>query len=213
MADTWGDIHKKVYAGSEWIHKPSIFAETAASYFPPTGRILELGAGQGQDGRFFAERGYEVTSTDLEQDALDLSEQKLPKELRSRLTLGRVDLGQVLPFEDGVFDMVYAHLALHYFDVRTTEQIFREIQRVLRPGGVLAFLVNSTSDPEFNTGRQIEPDYFHTDGMSKRYFTVASAGAFTNRFMVVLLDDKGETYKDMAKDVHNLIRFIGTKPE
>jgi SAM-dependent methyltransferase len=213
VTDTWGDIHKKVYAGSEWVDKPSLFAETALGYFPQTGRVLELGAGQGQDGRFFAARGYEVVSTDLEQTALDLSKQKLPMELRSKLTLQRVDLCQTLPFEGASFDVVYAHLALHYFDAQTTERIFSEINRVLRPGGTLAFLVNSTSDPEYGTGRQIEPDYFHIEGMSKRYFTVLSAGTFTNRFVPVLLDDKGETYKDMAKDVHNLIRFIGTKPE
>jgi len=27
----------------------------------------------------------------------------------------------------------------------------------------------------------------------------------------ILLDDKGETYKDNKKDVHNLIRFVGKK--
>ncbi|HEY4161396.1 MAG TPA: class I SAM-dependent methyltransferase [Candidatus Saccharimonadales bacterium] len=213
MSGVWAEKHKGKYAASDWIDKPSIFAEAVVRYFPSTGKVLELGAGQGQDGRFFAQQGYEVTSTDLEQTALDISKQKQSVELRSKITLQQVDLGKKLPFADASFHAVYAHLSLHYFDTDTTKQIFNEIRRVLKPGGVLAFLVNSTNDPEYGIGKQLEMDYFQTDGMPKRYFSVRTAGGFTAGFTVKLLDDQGETYKDMAKGVHNLIRFIGIKPE
>lgn len=213
MSKEWIDIHQNLYAASDWIDKPSIFAEVAITYFPKVGKLLELGAGQGQDGRFFAERGYEVTSTDRERVALDIGKQKTPAELSSKIVLQQVDLREKLPFADASFSVVYAHLSLHYFNTKITKQIFAEIRRVLRPGGVLAFLVNSTSDPEYKTGEELESDYFHTDGMPKRYFSVQTAGEFTAGFEVKLLDDQGETYKDMAKGVHNLIRFIGIKPE
>lgn len=213
MSEEWTDKHQNTYAGSDWIDKPSIFAEMAVAYFPESGRVLDLGAGQGQDSRFFADRSYEVVSTDLEQRAIDISSSKLPKTLTAKITLQRLDLRENLPFPDASFDVVYAHLSLHYFSTETTEQIFGEVIRLLKPGGVLAFLVNSTTDPEYGTGEQLEPDYFHTDGMPKRYYTVASAAEFATGFNVKLLDDQGETYKDMAKGVHNLIRFIGTKPE
>jgi len=173
--------------------------------------VLELGAGQGQDGRFFAEHGYEVMNTDLEQVALDLDKQKLPLELASKCTLRQIDLREKLPFTDASFDVVYAHLSLHYFDAETTKWLFGEIRRVLRPGGVFAFFTNSTTDPQYGTGEQIEADNFLSDGMAKRFFSVRSAGGFAAGFDVKLLDGQGETYKDAAKGVHNLIRFIGTK--
>ncbi len=213
MSKEWIDIHQNVYAASDWIDKPSIFAETAVTYFPKSGKVLELGAGQGQDSRFFAERGYEVVSTDLERSALDLSEQKLSPGLASKITLRQVDLRENLPFNDASFDIVYAHLSLHYFDAEVTGRVFGEIRRVLRPGGVLAFFANSTSDPEYGTGEQLEPDYFRIGSMAKRYFSVRTAGEFAANFDTKLLDDQGETYKDAAKDVHNLIRFVGIKPE
>lgn len=56
--NTWSDLHDN-YKTKAWIDKPSIFAETAIAYFPAKGKILDLGAGLGQDSRFFAERGYE----------------------------------------------------------------------------------------------------------------------------------------------------------
>jgi len=211
MSNAWSNLHDS-YKTRDWIDKPSLFAETAITYFPKQGRILDLGAGQGQDSRFFAEHGYDVVSTDLEDTALEQSAAKLPDELKSKVTLQKVDLRNELPFDTDSFDVVYAHLSLHYFDVATTRQIISEIQRVLKPGGVFAFFVNSVNDPEHGTGRQLEPDFFEIDQMTKRYFSLETTRDFTKYLDVVLLDDHGETYKDRDKGVHNLIRFIGINP-
>lgn len=207
---TWQEIHND-YKASDWINKPSLFAETAISYFPSVGKVLDLGAGQGQDSRFFAEHGYDVVSTDLEDTALEQSRAKLTDELQQKVTVQKVDLREALPYSDASFDVVYAHLSLHYFDHETTAKLFEDIKRVLKPGGVLAFFTNSTDDPEYNTGTKIEEDYFMVDQTAKRYFSVKTARAFAYEFDVILLDNQGETYKDRAKGVHNLIRFIGKK--
>jgi SAM-dependent methyltransferase len=212
MSEIWSDLHKN-YSTRDWVDKPSLFAQTAIIYFPKTGKVLDLGAGQGQDSRFFAEHGYTVVSTDLEESALALSRSKLTHELAEAIRIQPVDLREELPFENASFDVVYAHLSLHYFDTNTTARAFDEIYRVLKPGGVFAFFVNSTSDPEYGTGEQLEPDYFQVSKMAKRYFSVESARKFASYFQTNLLDDHGETYKDADKGVHNLIRFIGTKPK
>jgi 8-oxo-dGTP pyrophosphatase MutT (NUDIX family) len=107
---------------------------------------------------------------------------------------------------------VYAHLSLHYFELEKTFEIMNEINRVLKPGGVFAFLTNSTSDPEYNTGLMLEPDFFQVGKATKRYLSVESARKLTRDFQVNLVDDLGQTYKDQAKGIHNLIRFIGKKP-
>lgn len=208
----WADLHK-LYTAADWIDKPSIFAETAISYFPAGAKILDLGAGQGQDSRFFAEQGYDVTCTDIEQSALEQAQVKLPKCLKKSVHFQEVDLRQLLPFESESFDVVYAHLSLHYFDHKTTKSIFKEIQRVLKPGGVLAFFANSTDDPEWGTGKKLEDDYFQIDKTAKRYFSPESVRDFTRYFETQLLDNHGETYKDAAKGVHNLIRYIGVRPK
>jgi SAM-dependent methyltransferase len=108
--------------------------------------VLDLGAGQGQDSRFFAEQGYDVVSTDLEESALEQSRAKLSNELKQNVTIQKVDLREELPSDDGSFDVVYAHLSLHYFNYETTVRLFAEISRVLKPGGVLAFFTNSVHD-------------------------------------------------------------------
>jgi len=211
MSTIWKDLHNN-YKNQKWIDKPSIFAEQAIKYFPNSGKLLELGAGQGQDSLYFAEKGFTVTSSDLLDDALKIAKEKaLAKKLN--LDFKKIDLRNELPFESEVFDIVYAHLSLHYFDQETTRRLIGEIQRILKPGGTLAFLVNSTNDPEYKKGQEIEPDYFNVGKAKKRYFNTNTARKLTQYFEINLLDSLGETYKDAEKGVHNLIRFIGNKPQ
>ncbi len=205
----WQDKHQN-YKEQDWINKPSIFAEQALPYFPKSGKILELGAGQAQDGCYFAEQGYDVTATDLEESAIELAKQKAATK-NIAIKLEKVDMSHDLPFENESFDVVYAHLSLHYFNRETTKHLFEEAERVLRPGGMLAFLVNSVNDPEYKTGDELEPEYFQSGESMKRYYSIESTREFTKEFETILLDDNGETYKDAAKGVHNLIRFIGRK--
>lgn len=204
---------REAYQALGLADKPSIFAETAIAYFPKDGRVLELGAGNGQDGRFFASKGLNVVSTDFDAGALKSNESKIPKDLRAKLTVQKADLRKALPFESQTFDAVYAHLSLHYFDEKTTYKIFDEIVRVLKRKGVVALLVNSTDDPEYGTGEQIEPDFFQIGAPTKRFFTTASTAMFARKFNATLLDNNGESYKDASKGVYGLIRFVGHKKE
>jgi len=207
----WSDLHKS-YQGQDWIDKPSLFAAQAIEFFPSHGKVLELGAGLAQDSHFFAEAGYEVVATDIEQTAIDVDRRKMTADVRERVELKQMDMRDHFPFEDNSFDVVYAHLSLHYFHKHATQDIFSEIARVLKPGGVLAFLVNSKSDPEYNTGTLLEPDFFLIRQVTKRFFSVDTVQEYIeDKFETKLLDDKGETYMDSVKGVHHLIRFIGKR--
>lgn len=206
MITVWSELHQD-YKNRDWIIKPSVFAESAIQYFPAKGKVLELGAGLAQDSYFFAEQGYSVVATDIEITELTKPSGKLHKQI----FFEKVDLRDELPYSVDSFDIVYAHLSLHYFDHETTVRLLGEIQRVLKPGGTFAFLVNSINDPEYGTGKEIEKDLFQINKKTKRYFSVESVRELTQYFEVNLLDDLGETYKDSVKGVHNLIRFVGKK--
>jgi len=211
MNSVWKELHSN-YQEQDWIEKPSLFAETAIHYFPKSGRILELGAGHGQDSIFFAKQGYDVVSTDIETSSLELNLSKQPQEYRERISAIRIDLKEALPYERNSFDIVYAHLSLHYFDEETTFEIINEIERILKPGGIFAFLTNSINDPEYSTGIFLEKDFFQIGKATKRYFSIESARQLTRDFQVNLIDNLGQTYKDRAKGIYHLIRFVGRKP-
>lgn len=207
----WNTAHDK-YTKTDWINKPTLFAQSILKYLPKTGNFLDLGAGQGQDSRFFAENGYSITSTDFSTKALKYNLDKLPLGLKNKVTLQQLDLSRLFPFKNNSFDVVYSHLAIHYFDDEITTQIFSEIYRVLKPGGIVALLVNSTNDPEFNTGQKIENLYFKMPyGIRKRFFDQNYLKQKSSQFKTLLLDNNGETYKDRRIGVTNLLRYIGQK--
>lgn len=209
MSSIWENKHQN-YSQQDWINKPSIFAEQALQYFPKSGKLLELGSGQAQDGCYFAGEGFSVIASDLEDSALELAKQKIAK-MGVDVEVQKIDMRDELPFASESFDVVYAHLSLHYFNHDTTTRLIGEVHRILKPGGVLAFLVNSINDPEYGQGEEIEPDYFRTEKMAKRYFSANTARKYVESFDIGILDELGETYKDAAKGVHNLVRFIGVK--
>ncbi|MEO6509186.1 MAG: class I SAM-dependent methyltransferase [Patescibacteria group bacterium] len=210
FSDYWDHKHVN-YGHEDWIVKPSLFAMWAMTYFPTDGKVLDLGAGQGQDSRYFASNGYKVTSTDFSDTALENNRQKITPDIVDKMTIEEIDLSKPFKYEDSSFDVVYSHLATHYFTGEVTKQLFSEMHRVLKQGGVLALLTNSTTDPQYGTGEKIEEDYFEIEGINKRYFSVESIQKFTSLFETVVIDDKGETYKDRAANINNLIRFIGRK--
>jgi SAM-dependent methyltransferase len=204
----WQKAHTK-YSAQDWITKPTIFATQAVNYFPKAGYILELGAGQGQDTIFFAQRGYRVTACDLSKFALDFAKKRLPPNLNEKVKFKILDLSNPLPFKSESFDVVYSHLALHYFDERRTQELFNEIHRVLKEGGVFATITNTVEDPEVSGLKEIGEDYYVTpEELKKRYFSVGSLTKLTAIFQAILLDERGETHKDQIK---TLIRYIGKK--
>lgn len=201
----WDKRHD-AYAATDWIDEPTLFAKWAVSYLPKAGKLLELGAGQAQDSRYFADLGYQVTATDFSAQGLELAKQKSV----ASIAFQQVDLSRPLPFADESFDVVYGHMSLHYFDTITTTKLFAEIRRVLQPGGVLAALMNTTTDPEAAEGTPIEPDFRQFDPLKKRYFSPESARAFAKDFEIRVADGHGTTYKDK---IDRLIRLVAVKPK
>ncbi|MBU1292930.1 class I SAM-dependent methyltransferase [Patescibacteria group bacterium] len=206
----WEGAHEK-YSDAEWIHKPTMFAESVLEYFPSEGKVLDAGCGQGQDSRFFASKGYEVIGIDFASEGIARAIEKTSAELKDRVTFIQADLAESLPFPDAEFDVVHCHLAAHYFSSETTQQIMKEFARVLKRNGVLTLLLNSVHDSEYGNGERIEDDYFVVNGIKKRYFSADSLKRFTEDFETEILDESGETFKDRAVGNSNLVRFVGRK--
>jgi ubiquinone/menaquinone biosynthesis C-methylase UbiE len=200
------------YNTTDWIDKPSIFVQEAIKYFPSSGKVLELAGGQGQDSRFLSQNGYEVTCTDRSDFGLEEAQRKTERE-GLNIHFMKVDLAEPLPFSEGQFDVVYAHMGLHYFTQEYTKELFKEIHRVLKSNGIFAGIFNTSKDPEIieNGLEKVENNYYYEKetGLKKRYFSIEETeGYIHGLFEVIILDDNGRTYKD---DDLGLVRLIACK--
>jgi glycosyltransferase involved in cell wall biosynthesis/SAM-dependent methyltransferase len=90
-------------------------------------RVLDLGAGSGRMSQLLHAGGFRVDACDLEPDLFQFA----PVECR------RADLAERLPYDDATFDGVVCVEVLEHVDAH--ERLFREVQRILKPGGVFLF--------------------------------------------------------------------------
>jgi SAM-dependent methyltransferase len=100
-------------------------------------RIVDVGAGTGLLSARLVEAGHDVVAVDTSADML--------AELHTRLpVVSTFETGaESLPLPDHDVDLVVAAQAAHWFDPVAAG---REFRRVLRPGGVVAFVWNTWDD-------------------------------------------------------------------
>ncbi len=141
---------------------PSAFVDQCLPRFAPNSRILELGCGGGADAEAFARAGHEVVATDFVPAVVEANRLRLVHS--PNLTFETMRIDELYPFAAASFDVVYAHLTLHYFTHHITTTSLTEIHRVLTPGGLLLFACKSPADPAYGKGSEIERDMFDFHG-------------------------------------------------
>ncbi|MEW9527850.1 class I SAM-dependent methyltransferase [Microbispora sp. NPDC049125] len=102
-------------------------------------RVLEIGCGAGQCGRWLAGRGAEVAAIDLSYRQLQHS-RRIDLSAGTSLPVAQAD-AEALPFRDESFDVACSAFGALPF-VADAGVALREIRRVLRPDGLLVFSVS-----------------------------------------------------------------------
>jgi len=94
-------------------------------------KILEIGCGAGEASVYFAKKGADVIATDISGKMLQVVK-KVAKYHKTELRVKKC-YSDKMPFNDSVFDIVYAANLLHHVEIEST---IREVFRVLKKGGV-----------------------------------------------------------------------------
>lgn len=102
--------------------------------------LLEIGAGTGRDGKFLQEQGFDVTCIDLSPVMVELCKQKGLNAYVMDMTDLRLD--------EAPFDAVYAINSLLHLPKAEFLPVLRQIEGVLRPGGLFFLGVYGGQDFE-----------------------------------------------------------------
>ena len=97
-------------------------------------QVLDLCCGAGQTTRFLVQKSSNVTGLDISPLALSRAKNNVPQ---AKYVEG---LAQNMPLADNQFDLVHTSSALHEMTPQELEQIFKEVYRVLKPGGIFALV-------------------------------------------------------------------------
>jgi len=149
--------------------------------------ILELGAGQGRDTLFFAQKGFHIQVLDYSQTGLDNIIKKAKTLGVDKLITGKIhDVRNPLPFTDEKFGGCFSHM-LYCMALTTKELKFLsdEIHRVLKNGGVNIYTVRHTGDGDYKNGIHRGEDLYESDGFIVHFFSKEKVKQLSNGFDIV----------------------------
>jgi SAM-dependent methyltransferase len=150
-------------------------AEHAAELFVRAGArdVLELGAGQGRDSLFLAQRGFNVRALDFAESGVRAIRAKAQEaHLDDSLHASAHDCREPLPFAAAGFDACFSHML--FCMALTTAQLVAlsaEVLRVLRPGGIHVYTVRSTADPDCGAGVARGDGLYESSGFIVHFFS------------------------------------------
>ncbi len=187
------------------------YAVDKEKLFPRNAKVCDLGGGMGSDSIYFLSKGHNVILLDVSDFALERAKIAANKfKLSDRLQTQQMDLYVgLIPLLDESFDIVYSRLVLHYFKKETLVNLYKEIFRILKTGGIAYICIKSTNDEKemswlHQNAIEIEPGIFEENGFLKVRFTneqlksvLAEAGI--KNFKITDYVEKFEGRKDFIK--------------
>ena len=154
-------------------------------YFDKAGKCLELGCGVGQYSKRLMEYGYDVTSTDISEIALEEV-----KKFNNNTKI--VDMSEKLPFNNDSFNIVFASLSIHYFDDKTTRNLMLEIKRVLKNDGLFIGSVNGKEGLNTikDTAVKLEENFYLNKNKYIRLFDENELKKYLDIFDIELIEKR-----------------------
>lgn len=116
----------------------------------PSKRVLEIGCGTGMLTKILADTGADMVATDIFPEFLKVVRKKISNAQNVELKLA--DAQTLADFTDQSFDVVCGLSVLHHLDISLT---LKNILRVLKPGGCIAFSEPNMLNPQIAIQKSI----------------------------------------------------------
>lgn len=138
-------------------------------------KILDAGCGIGLTDSYLKQTYAKITGFDVSSKSVELAAQANPE------LCYRCDPDGILPFADGSFDVAFAICVVHHVPPAQWVDFFRQLHRVLKPGGLLAIYEHNPWNPA--TQWVVSRCEFDRDAVllsSTRCRGIAKAAGFTS---------------------------------
>lgn len=152
-------------------------------------QVLDLGAGNGRNAVYLAERGCRVTATDFSDEAVAAARRRVSeKALQDLVTVRQTDVTADLCFPAAHFDLVLdAYTSCHILDDQVLHDFWRSIEPLVKLTGHVLSISFSTEDTYYSRFRsgaeKIVTDT--TNGVTKRLYDEPELKALLSSFFAV----------------------------
>ncbi|MEG3939685.1 MULTISPECIES: class I SAM-dependent methyltransferase [unclassified Microcoleus] len=121
-------------------------------------KILDLCCGSGQTTQFLVQYSQDVTGLDASPRSLERARKNVPSAKYVEA------FAESMPFPDCHFDLVHSSVAMHEMQPLQLREIFQEVYRVLKPGGVFTLVdFHRPTNPVFWPGLAVFLWLFETE--------------------------------------------------
>ena len=167
-------------------------------------KAIDLGCGYGQDSNWLQDNNYSVIACDISTTALE----KL-KEMYPSIQTKHLNLDEPLPFKSNTLDLVNAILSIQYFKIEKTKEIFEEIRRILKPGGIFIGRINSTKNNyiKLYNLKEVEKNLYYDKEYNKytRLYTLEDIKELTKKFKILHLEETSTIRLNKTKYIWEFI--------
>lgn len=128
------EVYREVAQGYQNIHAKDCDVASLNEFIrflPAQASILDLGAGNGRDSRYFVSKGLDVTMVDLSKEMLRYAREQVPN---AKIIVG--DMTD-LSFPNESFDGIWANVSLLHLTKGECFFVLRSLHRILKKKGVL----------------------------------------------------------------------------
>ncbi len=149
--------------------------------------ILDVGCGNGRDSVYFANKGLKVTAVDFAGSGV--------KQLQSENKDIECVLSDIsrMQFKSNSFDVIYAHLSLHYFDDKTTTKVFEDLYKMLKKGGSIFIKCKSVDDALFGKGKKVGENMYKDDHV-RHFFSKEYMAEKLHNFTIIKIRKTSSVY-------------------
>lgn len=170
-------------------------------------RVLDLGCGSGRHTIHLAQQGFDVYGIDISTEGIKRVTQRLTQMgLHATITSGSIYRN--LPYGSNFFDAIISVKVIHHGRIENIRKAIKEMERVLKPKGVIFLSVRKRAARKTLPYKQIAPrTYIKQEGIEKDIVHYL----FTKK----LLKNEFENFRihHLWVDSHNYYCLLAEKPE
>jgi len=147
--------------------EPNYFLAACEPLLPKSGKALTVADGEGRNGVWLAEKGFDVTSVDFS-EAAQAKAATLAKERGVKITLVHADV-HAWTYPDAAFDLV-AEIFTQFSSPAERARKWAGMRKALKPGGLLIVQGYTPKQLQYGTGGPKEIENLYTRAMLETAF-------------------------------------------